>query len=77
MVSPYTRADHISHEYTDHVSTLKFIERNWDLKPVTDRSRDNLPNPVTRDDNPYVPLNSPAIGDMFDLFSFGRDHDHE
>ncbi len=25
----------ISHEYTDHVSILKFIERNWNLKPVS------------------------------------------
>jgi len=22
------------------------------------------------DDNPYVPLNSPALGDLFDLFHF-------
>jgi len=22
-----------------------------------------------------VPVNSPAIGDLFDLFNFGRDHD--
>ncbi len=72
VVSPYTKAGHISHEYTDHVSTLKFIERNWSLKPVTDRSRDNLPNPKVTEDNPYVPTNSPAIGDLFDLFSFSR-----
>ena len=24
---------------------LKFIERNWSLRPLTNRSRDNLPNP--------------------------------
>jgi phospholipase C len=28
VVSPYTDAGHISHEYADHVSILKFIERN-------------------------------------------------
>jgi phospholipase C len=71
-VSPFTRGGHISHTYTDHVSILKFIERNWDLKPLTHRSRDNFPNPIADDDNPYVPLNSPAIGDLFDLFDFGR-----
>jgi phospholipase C len=49
---------------------LKFIERNWSLSPVTARSRDNFPNPVAARDNPYVPLNSPAIGDLFDLFDF-------
>ena len=77
VVSPYTRAGHISHQYTDLVSTLKFIERNWGLKPVTDRSRDNLPNPRVDDEKPYVPLNSPAIGDMWDLFTFGQHGDDD
>ena len=31
------------------------------------------PPPVTGDPaHPYVPNNTPAIGDLFDLFSFGR-----
>jgi len=72
VVSPWTRAGHISHTYTDHVSILKFIEANWRLAPVTKRSRDNFPNPRTSEHNPYVPLNSPAIGDLMDLFSFDR-----
>ena len=70
VVSPFTKAGHISHSYTDHVSILKFIEANWGLAPLTARSRDNFPNPVTSSSNPYVPLNSPAIGDLMDLFSF-------
>jgi phospholipase C len=70
IVSPWVKAGYISHEYTDHVSILKFIERNWNLNPVTFRSRDNFPNPIVREDNPYVPLNTPAIGDLFDLFDF-------
>src|SRR4029077_11061223 len=74
IVSPFTRGGHISHEYTDHVSILKFIERNWDLQPLTARSRDNFPNPKSDHANPYVPKNSPAIGDLFDLFDF--DHDN-
>jgi len=69
VVSPYSKGGHISHEYSDHVSILKFIERNWGLDTVTRRSRDNFPNPVTAD-NPYVPVNSPAIGDLFSLFNF-------
>ena len=69
VVSKYSRGGHIVHSYTDHASTLKFIERNWELDPLTDRSRDNLPNPETRR-NPYVPVNSPAIGDMMDMFNF-------
>jgi phospholipase C len=75
IVSPFTTGGHISHTYTDHVSILKFIERNWNLRPLTNRSRDNFPNPIAFEDDPYVPLNSPAIGDLFDLFHFDRDHD--
>ena len=71
VVSPYTQAGHISHTYTDHASPAKFIEHNWFLPPITNRSRDNFPNPITRE-NPYVPINSPAIGDLFDLFDFGE-----
>jgi phospholipase C len=73
VVSPYTKAGHISHDYTDHVSILKFIERNWGLEPLTKRSRDNLPNPKYNNrDSVYVPVNSPAIGDLFDFFNFAQ-----
>ena len=75
VVSPFTKAGHISHDYSDHVSILKFIERNWSLKPVTYRSRDNFPNPIVEENNPYVPVNNPAIGDLFDLFDFSRSAD--
>jgi phospholipase C len=71
VVSPYTKPGHISHSYADHVSILKFIERNWNLPPISNRSRDNLPNPQTEKGNPYVPLNTPALGDLWDLFTFG------
>jgi len=69
-VSPYARGGRVSHEYTDHVSILKFIERNWGLAPISKRSRDNLPNPVQRGPNKYAPVNGPAIGDLFDMFDF-------
>ncbi len=74
VVSPYTKPGHISHTYSDHVSILKFIEANWGLDPLTDRSRDNLHNPVTNPHHPYVPFNRPAIGDLMDLFSFDDHH---
>ncbi len=45
VVSPYSKGAHVVHSYNDHVSILKFIERNWGLLPLTGRSRDNLPNP--------------------------------
>ena len=76
VVSPYAAGGRIAHDYADHVSILKFIERNWSLPPVTDRSRDNFPNPVAEFNNPYVPLNSPAISDLFELFDFGRGRDN-
>jgi phospholipase C len=70
VVSSYSKGGHISHDYADHVSILKFIERNWGLETVTRRSRDNFPNPISTTGNPYVPVNSPAIDDLFSLFNF-------
>jgi phospholipase C len=70
VVSPYTKPGHISHDYSDHVSILKFIEKNWYLSPLTNRSRDNFPDLQYATGNPYVPINGPAIGDLFDLFNF-------
>jgi len=71
VVSKYSKGGHISHSYTDHVSILKFIEANWNVPPITKRSRDNLPNPTTGAD-PYKPTNVPAIGDLVDLFKFPK-----
>jgi phospholipase C len=70
VLSPYSTGGKVNHSYADHVSILKFIERNWGLRPLTDRSRDNLPNPRMRGDAPYVPTNMPALDDLFDLFDF-------
>jgi phospholipase C len=72
IVSPFSTGGHISHAYGDHVSITKFIERNFKLKPLTGRSRDNLPNPKTAKNNPYVPINSPAIDDLFSAFDFSQ-----
>src|SRR5215470_8217419 len=73
VVSPFSRGGKVVHSYNDHASVVKFIERNWDLKPLTHRSRDNLPNPKMNSANPYVPANMPAVGDLFDMFDFDRD----
>jgi phospholipase C len=72
VVSKWTKPGHIAHDYADHVSILKFIERNWNLPTVTNRSRDNFPNPVASPADVYVPTNSPAISDLFELFSFSN-----
>jgi phospholipase C len=68
---PLHAGGYISHKYGDHVSILKFIERNWNLPPVTFRSRDNFPNPVQLAGS-YAPLNTPALDDLFDFFEFGQ-----
>ena len=70
VVSPYAKHGHISHDYADHVSIDKFIERNWSLPPITTRSRDNFPNPTAAPSNPYVPTNGPALDDLWSLFTF-------
>jgi len=82
-VSPYSTGGRISHVYSEHSSVVKFIERNWMLNTtLSDRSRDNLPNPIGGENNQgnqqgagsssYVPSNMPAIGDLFDLFNFDQ-----
>ena len=72
ILSPYSTGGKVYHNYGDHVSLLKFIERNWALKPLTNRSRDNLPNPSFSRNNQYVPTNSPALADLFDAFDFSK-----
>ena len=69
VVSPYSTGGHVNHSYTDHVSILKFIEKNWSLPPISSRSRDNLANPRPGPSD-YVPGNQPAIGDLMDMFNF-------
>jgi phospholipase C len=56
---------------------VKLVERNWKLHgTVSERSRDNLPNPQQDEDNEYLPRNMPPIGDLFDLFDFDHRHDN-
>jgi acid phosphatase len=70
VVSPFARQGHVDHVYNDHASILKFIEHNWQLQPLSRRSRDRLPNPFVFDEDEYLPVNSPAIGDLTSLFQF-------
>ncbi len=75
VVSDYSRSGRVDHSYSDHVSLLKFIERNWSLPTVTGRSRDNFPNPRHAEENPYVPVNTPALSDLFGAFNFHESDD--
>lgn len=73
VVSRYSRGVGVVHTYSDHVSFDKFVEANWGIGTISHWSRDNLPNPISSGDNPYVPVNSPAIGDLMEMFRFDRD----
>jgi acid phosphatase len=70
VISPFARRGHVDHTYSDHISILKFIERNWRLAPLSSRSRDNLPDPIAEPNDPYRPSNTPAVGDLMTLFEF-------
>jgi phospholipase C len=70
IVSQFSTGGVVNHSYSDHVSIIKFIERNWGLPTISNRSRDNYPNPVPSSANIYAPNNSPAIDDLFDAFNF-------
>jgi phospholipase C len=72
VISKYSTGGHVNHDYADHVSIDKFIERNWNIGTISYRSRDNFPNPITKKGNPYVPVNGPALSDLFGAFDFGR-----
>ncbi|MDR3428210.1 alkaline phosphatase family protein [Silvimonas sp.] len=69
VVSPYARSGKVDHTYYDHASVLKFIERNWKLAPLSNRSRDRLPNPVQLQ-KAYLPTNKTAVGDLMAMFNF-------
>lgn len=72
VISRYSEGGRVVHTYYDHVSFDKFVEANWGLhETISERSRDNLPNPVSLPNNPYVPLNAPAIGNLMNMFDFG------
>ena len=71
VISPWAKKGHVEHTYYDHASIHKFIQKNWGLKPLSTRTRDNLPNP-THTKDAYVPDNRPAIGDLFGMFNFSR-----
>lgn len=69
-ISPFAKHGYVDHTYYDHASVLKFIEHNWRLSPLSEKSRDNLPNPAMSGADTYVPTNRPAIGDLLNLFDF-------
>lgn len=74
VVSPWAKKGYVDHSYSDHASILKFIERNWNIDPLSARSRDNLPNPVHgKNKYAYVPRNEPAISDLMGMFTFNQD----
>jgi len=77
VVSKYSEGVGVVHDYGDHVSFDKFVEANWGIETIAPSGRDNLPNPITSGDNPWVPKNSPAITDLMGMFNFHNDGDHD
>ena len=71
VVSPYTQGG-ISPTTIQTTFPSSSSSRQTGADPVTKRSRDNIPIQLLRPDNPYVPTNSPAIDDLFDLFNFNQ-----
>jgi phospholipase C len=76
VVSRFSRNVGVAHAYEDHVSFDKFVETNWKVGTISPWSRDNLPNPVASRDEPYVPRNAPAIGDLMEMFRFHYERGH-
>lgn len=72
-ISPFAKRGFVDHTYYDHVSVVKFIEKNWRLQHLSLRSLDRLPNPIASSSNPYVPTNGPAVGDLMNLFNFDQE----
>ena len=68
-VSRYAKPGFVDHAYSDHASIVK-CKKPGKLPPLSTRSRDNLPNPSANPGAPYVPTNSPAIGDLTTMFNF-------
>jgi phospholipase C len=63
VVSPYARPGHVSDQVYDHTSVLKFIERKWNLPPLT--RRDAAAHDFTDDlldlDGPPAFLTPPSL----------------
>ena len=81
VVSPFARRGPIlSRKPADHVSTLKFIERNWRLPTLA--SRNHTFDVSTPTGGNYQANGAPApprdgmagLSDLFDLFDFDDDH---
>ncbi len=83
VVSPHVRRGVVtSSRAADHVSTLKFIERNWGLPTLASRNHTFDTSTPTGGDYdtggaPAPPRDgNPRLSDLFDLFHFDDD-DHE
>ena len=72
IVSPYTTGGKVNHGYADHVSILKFIEKNWSLRrspaAAATTCRTRRPPRTTRTSR----SNSPALTDLWDAFDFNQ-----
>ncbi len=58
IISPWVKAGHIEHKALEFSSVLKFIERRFDLEPLTERDEDSnsLRDAFDFDQTPLAPL---------------------
>ena len=73
------RGGHVSHVYGEHVSIREVHRAQLAAQRHADRraAATTCRTPGQSDDNPYVPRNMPAIGDLFDMFNFDQDDDDD
>lgn len=43
FISPHAKKGYVDHTYYDHASIIKFIEFNWNMQPLSERSRTTYP----------------------------------
>jgi len=81
VVSPYAKRGHLAPRLYDHTSTLKFIERVFDLPTLAsvnhrfDTETPGGPNNEAANGNPTGPQAPPrdgyeVLGDLMDCFDF-------
>jgi phospholipase C len=60
VISPYVKPGAIYHAYSDHGSSLKFIEKSWNIAPLSQRNATTWPIQLRY--RPHVPTKRPIEG---------------
>ena len=60
VVSPFSMGGHINHSYGDHVSIIKFIERNWGTSAIDQPEPRQFPQSLNRFQQPLCSVEQPG-----------------